>query len=336
MRVEITPFSGGPDGVALDVVALVSKRAGRSPRRFAAQRRTARASGLSSWRVLSRWLASARRRRVARDLERRMAELDRLDREFGLGAMPTATTTRTRRLPRTGGNVVSAVLVIAVVASVVVFSPAEDMLGVRRLFGFDNQRQAEVVPFAEGMGSFAFIHTQPGTDEPVGYDPCRPIEVLVNPDGAPANMDDLVDVGLANTAAATGLKFVRVGVTDARDVASHATIRRQPVLIMWATPDEVPELAGDVAGVAGSIATQQATRMRYVTGRVILDRDLFATFSPREVSIAQGIVDHELGHLVGLGHVDDPGELMHEHSLERTTYGPGDLEGLARIGKIDC
>jgi hypothetical protein len=68
----------------------------------------------------------------------------------------------------------------------------------------------------------------------------------------------------------------------------------------------------------------------------MLDRDLFASFDAAEAVTAQAIVDHELAHVVGLGHVEDPGELMYEHALERTTYGPGDREGLARLGSVDC
>ena len=45
---------------------------------------------------------------------------------------------------------------------------------------------------------------------------------------------------------------------------------------------------------------------------------------------------HELGHLVGLDHVDDPNELMYPRAAERTSYGPGDLKGLALLGAIPC
>lgn len=69
--------------------------------------------------------------------------------------------------------------------------------------------------------------------------------------------------------------------------------------------------------------------MRYVTDRVMLDRELFASLGG-EAAFAQALVDHELGHVVGLGHVEDSGELMYEHALERTAYGPGDRECLAR------
>ena len=87
---------------------------------------------------------------------------------------------------------------------------------------------------------------------------------------------------------------------------------------------------------AGSVATGPPGRLRYVTGRVVLDQELFAGFGPRETPFAQAIVDHELAHVVGLGHVDDPGELMYDDNLGRTTYGPGDREGLARLGSISC
>lgn len=267
-----------------------------------------------------------------------MAELDRLDREYGLGTMPSASTrrrTRQRpgsRAPLLIGLLVTGVLLVAIVA----LSPTENMLAVRRMLGFDDDRLAAAPQVPQGIGSFEYMQTQRGSDRPVAYDPCRPIEVEVNPEGAPADYDELVDTGLAHTAAATGLVFTRVGLTDDRDVVGGGLPRRRPVLIAWATPDEVPELAGDVAGIGGSAAVGTPGHMQYVTGRVMLDSELFASFDDDEVVEAQAIMDHELGHVVGLGHVDDPGELMYDEALERTTYGPGDREGLARLGSVDC
>jgi hypothetical protein len=266
-----------------------------------------------------------------------MAELDRLDREYGLGAMPSASTSRAGRGPRSRGPVLPGLLVTAVVlAAIVALSPTENMLAIRRLVGYDDDRLAPAPSVPRGIGSYEFLQTQRGSDQPVAYDPCRPIEVVVNPEGAPENYDELVDTGLAHTGAAVGLKFTRVGLTDDRKVTTGGLARRRPVLIAWATPEEVPELAGEVAGIGGSVAVGPPGRMRYVTGQVMLDRDLFASIDAGEAASAQAIVDHELGHVVGLGHVEDPGELMYEHGLERTTYGPGDREGLARLGSVDC
>ncbi|TIC82209.1 matrixin family metalloprotease [Nocardioides sp. GY 10113] len=237
---------------------------------------------------------------------------------------------------RSHGALLPGLLVIAVLlGGVVALDPDNSFRTIRRLAGFDNDRLGVAPTVSQGVGTYAFMRTQRGSDVPVAFTPCRPIEVVVNPDGAPANYDELVDTGLARTGAATGLKFVRVGLTDDRGTPRGGLARRRPVLIAWATPEEFPELAGAVAGIGGSTAVGTPGRLRYVTGQVILDRDLFASFGPRDAEYAQAIVDHELGHVVGLDHVDDPGELMYEYT-ERTTYGPGDREGLAKLGSVDC
>jgi hypothetical protein len=271
-------------------------------------------------------------------MQRRMEELDRLDREFGLGALPSPRAAPSRRR-RTTGPVLPSLLVTALlVGGIIALSPSENLRALRRLAGFDDQRAGFVPELVDGSGSYEFTRTQPGTDEPVAYDPCRAIEVVVNPQGAPANYDHLVDTALAHTSGATGLRFERVGLTDRRDLnRTSLDVRRSPVLVAWATADEVPKLAGDVAGLGGSVAVDPGTgRLRYVTGMVTLDTDTFEKFGEAETPLAQAIIDHEFGHLVGLAHVDDPHELMYDDNVGVTAYGPGDREGLARLGRVDC
>jgi hypothetical protein len=73
----------------------------------------------------------------------------------------------------------------------------------------------------------------------------------------------------------------------------------------------------------------------YVTGQVALNTardDLVAGFDDRATSWGSTLL-HELAHLVGLGHVDDPDELMHVHPGDGpVAFGPGDLAGLAAVG----
>jgi hypothetical protein len=45
---------------------------------------------------------------------------------------------------------------------------------------------------------------------------------------------------------------------------------------------------------------------------------------------------HELAHVVGLAHVDDPRELMYADNLGHQAFGPGDLTGLAALGRGRC
>ena len=54
-------------------------------------------------------------------------------------------------------------------------------------------------------------------------------------------------------------------------------------------------------------------------------------------ALVRSIVLHELGHLAGLGHVEDAGQLLYPKAQEEITdYAAGDLTGLARLGSGPC
>ena len=266
-----------------------------------------------------------------------MRELDRLDRLHGLGALPTAE--RVRRPRREGVSTVATLLVTAlVVGGIVAFAPGEQMRVVRQALGIAGGRPLPIPALTDGGGSYAFMMTQPGSRTPVGYDPCRTIEVEVNPAGAPDNHESLVDDAIEHIEEAAGLDLEVVGSTTDRPADREGLMSQPPpVLVAWATADEVPGLAGDIAGLGGSSARRQLDgRLEFVTGAVILDQETFEGFTAFDGSAAQAIVDHEFGHLVGLDHVDDPDELMYEENNGAPGFGPGDLEGLARLGRIPC
>lgn len=273
-----------------------------------------------------------------------MRELDRLDREHGLGAMPGTPVRRQRRTRRRGGSPAVAGLAITalLLGGVVMVGPGDEFRTARRLLGLGPDQYGDPPAYTPGEGPFAFLQTQRGSDTPVGYDPCRPIEYVVNPDGAPSDWQELVDTGIAHTEWASGLELEYAGTTSRRPFDANRSGSllgtAQPVVIGFADEDEIDALAGDIAGVGGSVAQRDALgRDYYVTGAIALDTDVFDGSSwGDQRSRLQAIVDHELGHVVGLDHVEDPGELMNGENLGRTTYGPGDLEGFARLGSIRC
>lgn len=201
---------------------------------------------------------------------------------------------------------------------------------------------------AGDSGSYRFVAHQDGRpDTPVTYNPCRHIHVVVNAQLSPPGGDRIIDTALGEVSRDTGLTFVRDGRTHemprrdrpTRDLARYGA-GRSPVLIAWVTPEQVPELAGNVAGVGGSVAGRDSVtgRLTYVTGSVSLDAPTLDEILQRPGGDleATAIVMHELGHVVGLDHVDAPNELMYRDNLGQTEFGPGDLSGLARLGTGPC
>lgn len=195
-------------------------------------------------------------------------------------------------------------------------------------------------------GAHAFLHTA-ADGTPVGYDPCRPVRYVVRPSGAPAQGEAILADAMAILSDATGLAFVAAGTTDEAPSLERPLIQPDrygegwaPVLVAWSDESEVPELAGQVAGVGGSAAVPGATgEGRWLAaGRVALDVGDLSAMLARSDGYAQAraIVVHELAHVLGLDHVADPGELMHPTTSTRTDLGPGDLQGLALVGQVAC
>lgn len=216
------------------------------------------------------------------------------------------------------------------------------------LDGISRRVGAGPATVAGGSGSYRFTAHQDGRpDTPVTYNPCRHVHVVVNTDLSPPGGTRIIDSALREVSRATGLTFVRDGVTHeiprrgrpTRDLARYGT-GRSPVLIAWTTPEQVSELAGDVAGLGGSIAERDSVtgRLTYVTGTVSLDSPTLSGILTRpdgELHV-RAFVMHELAHVVGLAHVDDPDELMYADNVGQTAFGPGDLTGLARLGTGPC
>ena len=72
-----------------------------------------------------------------------------------------------------------------------------------------------------GEGEYAFMTVQPDTGNPVGYRTCEPIEVVVNPEGAPGNWSDLVDT--ASTTSSATSSASTTSTTRTRADARRAT-----------------------------------------------------------------------------------------------------------------
>ncbi len=195
-----------------------------------------------------------------------------------------------------------------------------------------------------GDGSYAFYQHQPGDPAtPVTYSSCKPILVEINTLG----VDDedaatqAVLAAMGEVSAATGLQLQYVGPT-ARDLLPEGVSRSVlggalPVLVAFATPSEVSRLKGK-GGMAGSAWLTRDGVSSYVTGQMTLNAETFNQMfdRPGGQEDAKAIAMHEFGHIVGLHHVDDRGEIMYRSGNRSSRFGPGDRRGLALLGQGAC
>jgi Matrixin len=243
-----------------------------------------------------------------------------------------------RRLSFNSAVAIAATAVV--VTLVVLLAGAGPVQSVRRTLGLGSERALPAPPIEERGGVFAFAMTQQGSDEPVGWDPCEPIRFQVNPEGEPVGGSELIERAMERMSAATGLVFEDEGTTDERPFTAQFVPlgTDKPVVIGWSTPAEFAALAGDIAGLGGGVAQEGVLSHDYpIPGGVALDTDAFTTAQvaarPRTM---EAIVLHEIGHVVGLAHVNEPTELMAAANNGQIDFGPGDREGLARLGSLPC
>lgn len=233
------------------------------------------------------------------------------------------------------------IVTIAVLVAIVAFHPSDQFATLRRAIGLGSERPLPAPTVVRQGGAFAYAMTQPGDDsEPVGWDPCEEIRYRVNPAGEPEGGRALVDRAIDRISEATGLAFEDEGDTNERPFPGGVKLfgRSDPVVIGWGTPAEYADLAAQVAGVGGAIAEQGGGgRLHFVSGGVVLDVEAFTpTAVAQQPRVMEAIVLHELAHVVGLAHVSEPMELMFTDNTGQISFGPGDLEGLARLGSLPC
>ena len=107
------------------------------------------------------------------------------------------------------------------------------------------------------------------------------------------------------------------------------------VAVAWATPRQVPGLAGSVVGLGGYAGVGGSPHWTRITqGYVVLDSTSTRApgFAGRRSTRGMTLL-HELGHAVGLDHVRDPRQVMYPVMLPRPAqYASGDLLGLKAVG----
>lgn len=188
--------------------------------------------------------------------------------------------------------------------------------------------------------TYAFLDSD--GDQPVTYTSCRPIQVAVYPAGGPPDAEQLVREAVVRMRSATGLDIVVVGAFGGHapnwNFKAAPVHRDDPISVSWQDGDAIAEMTDHTAGLGASrILTNPDGSRRRVAGTIALSRDYYALLTERGYrGEALAVLLHEFGHVFGLDHVDSPHELMHDENNDLISFGPGDLEGLRRLGRGPC
>jgi hypothetical protein len=154
------------------------------------------------------------------------------------------------------------------------------------------------------------------------WDPCDPIIVLVDFSDAQLGARSVLGDVVTEVRSATGL--------DLRVVEGHvdATPVDRTITIHWAPDGAAAGLTGNVIGLAGFGYTPE----QILWGQVTVRSDEPLGRQPAGDDLLRFVLAHEIAHTLGLGHDDDPAQLMYPYANGHDHFQDGDLAGLYLLG----
>ncbi len=175
--------------------------------------------------------------------------------------------------------------------------------------------------------------------------PCAVLRWRYNPDRQGFDALPAITEAVRSMSAATGIEVMYDGLTDEYENGSttYSLSRvdiehpRTWMVVQWEDPAQPvltdPESTDRVAlgvGSAGYHRARTGEPEDFVNGASLTFRNNQLLNDP--VTFRTTVL-HELGHVVGLGHVDDPTSVMYPFTVGVTDWNVNDLAALAAVGR---
>lgn len=171
-------------------------------------------------------------------------------------------------------------------------------------------------------------------------DPCATIGFRVNLANAPAGALEDVQQAFQRVHQASGLTFRYLGRTTALPPSEKGWPGDTTVIVGWARPEQTAwKMTGTLLGMGGPVFWRSAKDAtgdlrRIARSGVLLDSTEKLGHGFAAGNLRGKVLQHEIGHAIGLGHVESPSQRM-KHIVtagSSANWGAGDLVGMRQVG----